>query len=113
LHSAIAAPQPQPREGEYDGFEYTALPPTAPFSADESARCPVVRQWLYRIATPTRYPEFQHNPQRCVNAAHLFKTQITDALAEPTRIDRCGLFGQHPRDAATDLDLRPKARSAG
>ncbi len=25
------------------------------------------------------------------------------------RVDRCGLFGQHSREASTDLDLWPKA----
>ena len=50
---------------------------------------------------------------RRVNAAHLFETEIAGALAESTRVDRRGLFSEYPRDAATDLDLRPKTCRPG
>jgi hypothetical protein len=38
---------------------------------------------------------------------------VTHAVAESTGIDRRGLFSQHARDAAVDLDLGPKAGSSG
>ena len=63
-------------------------------------------------AMPTRL-EIQHDAQGRVNAAHLFATEITHALTEPTGVHRCRLFSQHPRDAATDLDLRSKACGPG
>jgi hypothetical protein len=53
--------------------------------------------------------EVKHNPQRRVNAMHFFEAEITHALAESTWVDRGGLFSQHACDAATNLDLRPKA----
>jgi hypothetical protein len=48
-----------------------------------------------------------------VDAAHIFEAQVTHAVAQSTGIDRRGLFSQHPRDAAVDLDLGPKACSSG
>jgi hypothetical protein len=57
--------------------------------------------------------QVQHNPQGRVNAAHLFEAEIAHGVAESTGIDRRGLFSQHPRDAAVDLDLGPKACGAG
>jgi len=51
----------------------------------------------------------KHNSQGGVNAVHLFETEITHAVAESTRVDCRGLFSQHPRDSAVDLDLGSKA----
>jgi hypothetical protein len=53
--------------------------------------------------------QVQHNPQGRVNAAHLVEAEITDAVAESAGIDRCGLFGEYPRDATVDLNFRAKA----
>jgi hypothetical protein len=53
--------------------------------------------------------EIKHNAQGGVNAAHLFETEITHAVAQATGIDCRGLFGQHPCDSAVDLDFGPKA----
>jgi hypothetical protein len=53
--------------------------------------------------------QIEHNSQRGVNAPQLFEAEITHAVAEATGIDRRGLFGQHPRDLAIDLDFGPKA----
>jgi len=53
--------------------------------------------------------QIKRNSQGGVNAAHFFETEITHAVAEATRIDCRGLFSQHPRDAAVDLDFGPKA----
>jgi hypothetical protein len=41
--------------------------------------------------------QVKHDPESRVNAAHLFETEITQAVAESTGIDRRGLFSQHPR----------------
>jgi hypothetical protein len=57
--------------------------------------------------------EVQHNPQGCVDAAHLFETEMTHTVAESTGIDRRGLFSQHAGDVAIDLDLGPKACGPG
>jgi hypothetical protein len=57
--------------------------------------------------------EGKHNPEGRVNAAHLFETEMTRAVAESTGIDCRGLFSQHPRDAAIDLDLGPKTCGPG
>ncbi len=47
--------------------------------------------YLSPCAMPTRL-EFQHNPQRRLNAVHLFEAEITDAVAESIGVDRRGLF---------------------
>jgi hypothetical protein len=60
-----------------------------------------------------RVLQIQHDPQGGVNAAHIFEAEITHAVAQSTGIDRRGLFSQHPRDAAIDLDLGPKACGPG
>lgn len=57
--------------------------------------------------------EIQHNPQRCVDAAHLFEVEIAHTFAQSSGVNRCGLFGQHPSEAATYLNLRPKACGSG
>jgi hypothetical protein len=57
--------------------------------------------------------QIQHDPQGGVNAAHIFEAEITHAVAQSTGIDHRGLFSQHPRDAAIDLDLGPKACGPG
>jgi hypothetical protein len=54
--------------------------------------------------------QIKHNPQGGVNAAHFFEAEITHAVAEATRIDCRGLFSQHPRDSAVDVNFWPKAR---
>jgi hypothetical protein len=56
--------------------------------------------------------EIKHDSQGGVNAVHLFETETTQAVAESTRIDCRGLFGQHPCDLAVDLDFGSKAGSA-
>jgi hypothetical protein len=53
--------------------------------------------------------QVKHNAESRVNAAHLVETEITHVFSESTGIDRRGLFSQHPRDSAIDLDLGPKA----
>jgi hypothetical protein len=53
--------------------------------------------------------EVEDSPQRCVNAAHLFKAEISDALTESTRVDCGGLFSQHPCDVCHRF--RPRAES--
>ncbi len=55
--------------------------------------------------------EIQDNSQRGVNAAHVVETEVTHALTESARVDCGGLFGEHPRDAATNAYLGPKACS--
>jgi hypothetical protein len=57
--------------------------------------------------------QVQHNPQGRVNIAHLFEAEVTNAVPKSTGIDRRGLFRQHPREAAVDLDLGPKACGSG
>jgi len=57
--------------------------------------------------------KIKHNPEGCVNATQLFEAEIPHAIAEPSRIDRRGLFSQYPRDAAVDLDLGPKSCRSG
>jgi hypothetical protein len=57
--------------------------------------------------------EIQHNPQRCVDAAHLFEVEIAHTFAQSSGVNRCGLFGQHPSEAATYLNLRPKDCGSG
>ena len=44
---------------------------------------------------------------------HLVEAEITNAVPESTGVDCRGLFRQHPRDAAVDLDLGPKACGSG
>jgi hypothetical protein len=55
----------------------------------------------------------KHNSESRVNAVHLVETEITHAAIESTGIDRRGLFRQHPREAAVDLDFGPKACGSG
>jgi hypothetical protein len=60
-----------------------------------------------------RVLKVQRDPQGGVNAAHIFEAEITHAVAQSTGIDRRGLFSQHTGDAASDLDLGPKACGPG
>jgi hypothetical protein len=71
-----------------------------------------VHQW-FCICHDANLLQVQHNPESSVNAAHLFETEIAYGIAQSTRIDGRGLFSQHPRDAAIDLDLGPKACGPG
>ena len=45
--------------------------------------------------------------------AHFFEAEVTNALPKAIGNDRRGLFRQHPREAAIDLDFGPKACGAG
>jgi hypothetical protein len=54
--------------------------------------------------------ETQDDTQCRINAAHLVEAEEPDALAEPARVDRCGLLGRYPGVHAADFDLGPKAR---
>jgi hypothetical protein len=65
--------------------------------------------WPKDFGDPLVVLQIKHNSQGGVNTAHFFETEITHAVAEATRIDCRGLFSQHPRDSAVDLDLGPKA----
>ncbi len=38
---------------------------------------------------------------------------MTHTIAEPSRIDRHGLFSQHAREAAVDFDLGPEGCGSG
>ena len=57
--------------------------------------------------------QVEHDPQGCVDATHIFEAKVTHAVAESTGIDRRGLFSEHARDTAIDLDVGPKACSSG
>jgi hypothetical protein len=54
--------------------------------------------------------ETQDDAQCRINAAHLVEAEEPDALAEPARVDRCGLLGKYPGVHAIYFDLGPKAR---
>ena len=45
--------------------------------------------------------------------AHLVHAETAHAVAESAGIDRCGLLGEHPRDATVDLNLRAKTCGSG
>ena len=79
----------------------------------DNACYPLVHQGLRGSATPMLQLEVQHNPQRRVESAHLFTTEITHTVAEPTGVDRRGLFSQDACEPPADLDLGPKGRGPG
>lgn len=54
--------------------------------------------------------DIQDDAQRGINAAQLVEAEEPDALAEPARVDRCGLLGKYPGVHGADFDLGPKAR---
>ena len=98
---------------EYGGIEYGGLPvKTTVYCNGEPQPYCLVRQRL-SAHRDVDLLQVQHNPQGCIYAAHLFEAEITHAVAESTGIDRRSLFSQHPRDAAGDLDLGPKACGPG
>ena len=55
------------------------------------------------------HSEIQHDAQCCINAAYLVAAEEPDTLAEPARVNCCGLLGKYPGARATDFDLGPKA----
>ena len=53
--------------------------------------------------------EIQHDAQCRINAAYLVAAEEPDTLAEPARVNCCGLLGKYPGALAADFDLGPKA----
>ena len=53
--------------------------------------------------------EIQDDAQCRINAAHLVEAEEPETLAEPARVNCCGLLDKHPGALAADFDLRPKA----
>jgi hypothetical protein len=59
-----------------------------------------------------RRSEIQDDAQCRIDTAHFVEAEERDALAEPARVDCCGLLGKYPGARATDLDLWTKGRGS-
>ncbi|PXX06304.1 hypothetical protein C8E89_11477 [Mycolicibacterium moriokaense] len=53
--------------------------------------------------------QLKDNAECCIDAAHLVRAEVANALAETIRVDRRGLFSEHSSHATVDLYLGPKA----
>jgi hypothetical protein len=90
---------------EYGGIEYGGLPVPPPCIL----RCTPTVFVVDACDAIAHGLQIQDDAQCRINAAHLVEAEEPDALTEPARVDRCGLFGKYPGVYATDFDLRPKA----